>query len=100
MYDLKISHCLSTPFHACCESVRALTDAKDGSAKYITNAASSVGGATDMCKENLLASWSLTMDIGKTAAGREAISTAFNTCKPLTTTYAVEALLDFAQAPW
>jgi hypothetical protein len=40
------------------------------------------------------------MDIGKTAAGREAISTAFNTCKPLTTTYAVEALLDFAQAPW
>jgi lysosomal Pro-X carboxypeptidase len=74
--------------------------AMDGYAKYITNSASAVGGATDMCKDNLLAAWSLITDIGKTAAGRVALSTAFSTCKPLTTVYDVQGLLEYAQGPW
>lgn len=57
--------------------------ALDGSAVAITRGVSAAGGATDYCRDNLNAFFVLINEAGKTAAGRELISEAFGTCKPV-----------------
>ena len=55
----------------------------DGFGRTITRGVSAAGGATDTCRDNLIAVFPLINEAGKSAAGRAVLSDAFQTCKPL-----------------
>lgn len=72
----------------------------DGFGRTITRGVSAAGGATDTCRDNLIAVFPLINEAGKTSAGRAVLSDAFQTCKPLDNMADVGALLYTAQKPW
>ena len=73
----------------------------DGSFQVIAHAATRAGGVdNDRCPSNLLASWVLMHELGKTSDGRSRLSDAFRLCKPLTDASAVGSLISYAQQPW
>lgn len=72
----------------------------DGFGRAITRGVSAAGGATDTCRDNLIAAFPLINEAGKSAAGRAVLSEAFQTCKPLESISDVKALLSAAQKPW
>ena len=72
----------------------------DGFGRTITRAVSAAGGATDTCRDNLIAAFPLINEAGKSSAGRAVLSDAFQTCKPLTGLSDIAALLHTAQKPW
>jgi lysosomal Pro-X carboxypeptidase len=72
----------------------------DGFGRVITRAVSGAGGATDLCRDNLIATFPLINEAGKSSAGRALLSDAFQTCKPLQSLTDISALLYTAQKPW
>ena len=78
----------------------------DGSMIPVTRSASKEGGATDTCKNNILASWPIMREVGKTQEGRDMLADAFNLCptssgkSPLPTSESVEKLIQYGHQPW
>jgi lysosomal Pro-X carboxypeptidase len=72
----------------------------DGFGRTITRGVSAAGGATDTCRDNLIAAFPLISEAGKSSAGRAVLSEAFQTCKPLHSVTDINALLYTAQKPW
>jgi pimeloyl-ACP methyl ester carboxylesterase len=72
----------------------------DGFGQTITRGVSAAGGATDTCRDNLIATFPLINEAGKSAAGRSVLSEAFQTCTPLQSLSDIKALLYTAQVPW
>jgi len=72
----------------------------DGQASTITRGVSAAGGATDTCRDNLIAAFPLINEAGKTTEGRSLLSDAFRTCQPMASLADVGDLLHTAQKPW
>jgi lysosomal Pro-X carboxypeptidase len=72
----------------------------DGFGRTITRGVSAAGGATDTCRDNLIAAFPLINEAGKSSAGRAVLSSAFQTCTPLQSMSDIDALLHTAQKPW
>ena len=72
----------------------------DGFGRTIARGVSKAGGATDTCRDNLIAAFPLINEAGKSAAGRAVLSEAYQTCQPLQSPADVGALLSNAQKPW
>ena len=78
----------------------------DGSMIPVTRAASTAGGATDTCKNNILAAWPIMRQLGKTQEGRAMLVDAFDLCptstgsSPLPTPGSVEELIQYGHQPW
>ena len=78
----------------------------DGSQIPVTRSASAAGGATDTCKNNILASWPIMRELGKTQQGRDLLASAFQLCptssgtSPLPTPQSVENLIQYGHNPW
>lgn len=79
----------------------------DGSQIPVTRSASTEGGATDTCKDNILAAWPIMRELGKTQQGRDLMVDAFDLCpvgpdnaSPLPTPKSVETLIQYGHQPW
>jgi len=70
----------------------------------VTADASTAGGATDRCKDNLKAAWWKILQAGRTTEGRELLTASFRTCSPVQAPAAGRddpyALIQWAQEPW
>jgi len=71
----------------------------DGAFRYITNAASAAGGATDQCRDNVAASYPLMNALATSADGRKLLSETLRLCKPLDEDEASQ-LINYWQTPW
>jgi len=66
----------------------------------ITRDATSAGGSSDACADNIRSLWPSFFSDGKTDAGRKLLSSSFSTCKPLETEDDVQALGFFIRGTW
>ncbi len=69
----------------------------DMNAVAITRGVSAAGGATDMCRDNLVAAWPLFQQVGRTAQGRNLLSKSMKACSTIDD---VDAVLHWAQRPF
>lgn len=70
----------------------------------VTFDASAAGGSTDACKTNLKAAWPRILGAGQTPDGRQLLTEAFRTCKPVRPRDATSddpySILQWAEGPW
>ena len=72
----------------------------DGAFRYITNAASKNGGATNQCRDNVAASYPLIAALASISAGRELLTSSLRLCSPITSPGEVATLISYWQDPW
>ena len=85
----------SAPIWQLADTVRRET--LDMQAVAITRGVSKKGGATDQCRDNLVAAWPLLYQAGLTKAGLASLGTAAKSCGPLTSP---KQLPQWAQSPY
>ena len=71
----------------------------DGAFRYITNAASTAGGASDVCRDNVAASYPLMDALVRSESGRKVLQESLRMCSPVQESEALE-LVEFWQTPW
>ena len=71
----------------------------DGAFRYITNAASAGGGATDQCRDNVAAVYPIMDALAQSNSGRQLLSQELRLCSPLEESEAAE-LVQYWQTPW
>ena len=63
----------------------------------VTRGVSKEGGATDRCRDNLIAAWPLLREVGKSAEGLKLLSKSVRSCGALETP---DDLPQWAQSPY
>ena len=69
----------------------------DGPAMAVTRGVSAAGGATDQCRDNLIAAWPLLREVGTSSRGLALLSERVKSCHPL---QSADDLLKWAQDPY
>ena len=70
----------------------------DMQAVAITRGVSAAGGATDQCRDNLIAAWPLLHELGKSENGLKLVSEPVKACSG--TLKSVDSLINWAQGPY
>jgi len=68
--------------------------------EIVTRDASTAGGATDYCSQNIAYAWPRIANLSQTASGRSTLEKAFMTCNPLQSQSDAYNLIYWAQDPW
>ena len=68
--------------------------------RYITNAASAAGGATDQCRDHVAAAYPIIDALTHTVAGRKLLGSALRLCEEPASTDDAAALINYWQDPW
>jgi lysosomal Pro-X carboxypeptidase len=85
----------SAPIWQLADTVRRET--LDMQAVAITRGVSKAGGATDQCRDNLIAAWPLIVEVGKSKAGLALLSKSAKSCGALSN---AQQLIAWAQSPY
>lgn len=85
----------SAPIFQLASTVRR--DTLDAPSMAITRGVSASGGATDRCRDNLIAAWPLLREVGKSHTGLAMLSESAKACTPLQSS---DDLVQWAQTPY